>query len=54
MKEVFEKFPHWKTSEKHEMEIIRQLYKVLVNAGIKENIDRLGNKIMTLLTGRSR
>lgn len=54
MKEVFEKFPHWKTSEKHEREIIRQLYKVLVNAGIKENIDRLGKKIMTLLTGRSR
>lgn len=53
MKEVFEKFPHWKASEKHESEIRKQLYKILVKSGIQNYID-IVKKIMTILTGRSK
>lgn len=53
MKEVFEKFPYWKASEKHESEIRKQLYKILVKSGIQNYID-IVKKIMTILTGRSK
>ncbi len=53
MKETFEKFPHWKTSEKHEREIRNQLYKIMVKTGIKNFID-IVKKIMQILTGRTR
>ncbi len=53
MKEVFEKFPHWKASEKHESEIRKQLYKILVKSGIQNYID-IVKKIMQILTGRTR
>lgn len=53
MKDTFEKFPHWKTSEKHEREIRNQLYKIMVKTGIKNFID-IVKKIMQILTGRTR
>lgn len=53
MKNTFEKFPHWKTSEKHEREIRNQLYKIMVKTGIKNFID-IVKKIMQILTGKTR
>jgi len=53
MKDTFEKFPHWKTSEKHEREIRNQLYKIMVKTGIKNFID-IVKKIMQILTGKTR
>lgn len=53
MKDIFEKFPHWKTSEKHEREIRNQLYKIMVKTGIKNFID-IVKKIMQILTGKTR
>lgn len=53
MKEAFEKYPHWKTSEKHEREIRNQLYKIMVKTGIKNFID-IVKKIMRILTGKTR
>lgn len=53
MKEVFEQYPHWKTSEAHQREITKQLYKILVKAGIKNYID-IVKKIIQILTGRTR
>ncbi|KJU84910.1 type I restriction-modification system subunit R [Candidatus Magnetobacterium bavaricum] len=51
MKEVFDKYPHWKSSERHESEIRKQLYKILVRLGVENYID-IVTKIMTILTGR--
>lgn len=53
MKEVFEQYPHWKTSEAHQREITKRLYKILVKAGIKNYID-IVKKVMRILTGRTR
>ena len=36
MVETFENYPHWKTSEKHEMEIRQKLYQVLLESGLKD------------------
>jgi type I restriction enzyme R subunit len=52
MREVFTKFPHWRASEKHESEIRKQLYKILVKSGIQNYID-IVKKIMQILTGRT-
>ncbi len=52
MKEAFEKYPYWKTSEKHEREIRNHLYKIMVKTGIENFID-IVKKIMQILTGRN-
>jgi type I restriction enzyme R subunit len=53
MKEAFEHYPHWKTSEAHQREITKQFYKILLKSGIKNYIDVV-RKIMQILTGRKR
>lgn len=53
MREVFEKYPYWKTSEKHEREIVKQLYKIMVKAKVKNYVDVV-KKIMRVLTGKPR
>ncbi len=53
MKEVFEQYPHCKTSEKQEREIRNKLYGILVRTGVKNYID-IAKKIMQILTGRTR
>jgi len=53
MKEVFDKYPYWKTSEKHQREVRSKLYGILVKTGMKNYID-IAKKIMQILTGRTR
>lgn len=50
MREVFQKFPHWRTSEHHEREVKRELYKVLVQAGVKDTAE-LAKGVMRVLKG---
>lgn len=54
MKEVFEEYPHWKTSGEHERKIRNKLYAILVKAGFAERVTDIGKKIMQILTGRVR
>ena len=35
---IIKKFPHWKTSNAHERELRRDLYKVLMDAGVKQAV----------------
>jgi len=45
---AFRAFPHWATSQHQERELRRQLYKVLVQAGVKEVV-AWTDEILTLL-----
>jgi type I restriction enzyme R subunit len=53
MRGVLEKYPHWKTSEKHNREVKQELYKVLLQAGIKDTqkITKIAQNIMKVIKG---
>lgn len=55
MRRVLEQYPHWRTSERQEREIKRELYSVLFQAGILDThmITTLGQKTMNVLKGGS-
>jgi type I restriction enzyme R subunit len=55
MRRVLVQYPHWRTSERHEREIKRELYAVLFQAGIHDThmITTLGQKTMNVLKGGS-
>jgi type I restriction enzyme R subunit len=55
MRRVLVQYPHWRTSERHEREIKRELYSVLFQAGIHDThkITTLGRKTMNVLKGGS-
>ena len=48
---TFATYPHWKTSEKHEMEIRRRLYQVLLEAGLLDasTVTELAQKVLRVL-----
>jgi hypothetical protein len=54
MRNVLERFPHWKTSEAHEREVKQQLYTVLLRTGIKDPLQmtELANNVMRVIRGR--
>lgn len=56
MKEVFEAYPFFKSDTAQDREVAKRLYKVIYDAGIKGSAEmvKLGKKIMSVLTGRSR
>ena len=49
---AFRAFPHWATSQHQERELRKQLYKILVEAGVKEVV-AWTNEVLTLLRGAS-
>lgn len=53
MRGVLEKYPHWKTSEKHNREVKQELYKVLLQAGIKDTqkIAKMAQNLMRVIKG---
>ncbi len=55
MRRVLVQYPYWRTSERHEREIKRELYSVLFQAGITDThmITALGQKTMNVLKGGS-
>ena len=55
MRRVLVQYPYWRTSERHEREIKRELYSVLFQAGIHDThmITTLGQKTMDVLKGGS-
>ncbi|NAS89251.1 deoxyribonuclease HsdR [ANME-1 cluster archaeon AG-394-G21] len=55
MRRVLVQYPHWRTSERHEREVKRELYSVLFQAGIHDThmITTLGQKTMNVLKGGS-
>ncbi len=53
IKEAFEAFPYWRVSEKHEREVTKKMYKILLDAEIDNFID-ITKKIMNILIGKAR
>jgi len=53
MRRVLEQYPHWRTTERHERKIKRELYSVLFQSGITDTykIAEYGKKIMNVLKG---
>jgi len=56
IKEVLEKFPHWKSSEKHSREVKNKLCSVLYQSGIKDphKITEISKNIMRVIKGSAR
>jgi len=54
MRSVLEQYPHWRNSEAHEREVKRELYKVLLQAGINDTrkASGLANNVMRVIRGR--
>jgi len=48
MREVFQRYPHWRKSEAHEREVKREMYKILLDTNA-EDVPKLVNEIMRLL-----
>jgi type I restriction enzyme R subunit len=55
MEAVLKRFPHWKSSEKHEREVKRELYKILLQNGIKDTkrIAEIANHIVRVIKSGS-
>lgn len=53
MREVFERFPHWRKSERHEMQIKQELCRMLLQSGMKDyaKVIETTNSIMRCLKG---
>lgn len=54
MKEVFEKYPHWRKSERYEKEVRTRLYKVILDWGTRDaaRVSEVAQNIMQILTLR--
>ena len=52
MKQTFEEYPYWSSSEEHERNLKQQVIKILNkhNGDIKKSVE-LTNKILTILKG---
>jgi type I restriction enzyme R subunit len=48
MEEVFQKYPHWKESERYEREVRAELYKILAKSGVRDLVG-IVNKILNVL-----
>ncbi len=53
IKQAFEAFPYYRVSEKHEREVTKKMYKILLDAEIENFID-ITKKIMSILTRKAR
>jgi type I restriction enzyme R subunit len=51
--EAFENHPYWQTSEHHEQEVRKAVYKSLIDAAV-ENVVEIATKLMTMLRRASR
>jgi len=53
METVLNRFPHWRNSEKHEREVKRELYKILLQNGIKDTkrVAEIANHIVRVIKG---
>jgi len=53
MDKVLTHFPHWRNSEKHEREVKRELYRILLQNGIKDTkrIAEIANHIVQVIKG---
>jgi type I restriction enzyme R subunit len=53
METVLNRFPHWRNSGKHEREVKRELYKILLQNGIKDTkrIAEIANHIVRVIKG---
>ncbi|MCL0053108.1 hypothetical protein M1M86_01270, partial [Dehalococcoidales bacterium] len=54
MRSVLIQYPHWKTSEAHEREVKQQLYKVLLQSGVKDTrrVTEVASNVMRVIRGR--
>lgn len=54
MDKVLAHFPHWRNSEKHEREVKRELYRILLQNGIKDTkrMAEVANHIVQVIRGR--
>ena len=53
MDKVLTHFPHWRNSEKHEREVKRELYRILLQNGIKDTkrMAEIANHIVQVIKG---
>jgi len=53
MRDVLEKYPHWRTSERHERNVRQALYRNLVRSGISDadKLSEICSKVMKVLKG---
>lgn len=52
MREVFDKYPHWKTSEEHERKLKQEILKIFTGSNIRpKRAVELTNRIVTILKG---
>lgn len=51
--QILDKYPHWRTSERHEREVKRNLYEILLKAGVEDvsAVTRMAQDIMRVLRG---
>lgn len=55
MRDVLEKFPHWKKSERHEREVKQKLIGVLIQSGVAvEKVTNLSQSVMRVIKGGAR
>jgi len=53
MREVLERYPHWKRSDRHEKEVRGKLYEVIIRSGVKgiKKVSEIAQHIIEILKG---
>ncbi len=46
---AFEHHPHWRTSERHEQDVRKAIYKALINTGAAEGVKDVADAILKML-----